>query len=141
MIPVLTTHCWRPPNSNLTLGLLPIFGAHQTQQPHFLWAQTQILLWGEFVLLGSLPNSNFTPGAFAHLGGPLGPFGVQGPKIKFYSFGICPFGVNLCILLVISTSLIMHGTNIKLAFITHYVTCFDLSTMLPIFRLVYYEVL
>jgi hypothetical protein len=31
---------------------------------------------GEFVLLGSFPNSNFTPGAFAHFGGPLGPFGV-----------------------------------------------------------------
>jgi hypothetical protein len=40
---------------------------------------------GEFVLLGSLPNSNFTPGAFAHFGSSLGPFGVQGPKIKLYS--------------------------------------------------------
>jgi hypothetical protein len=37
--------------------------------------------------MGRLPNSNFTPGAFAYLGGPLGPFGVQVHKIKFYSGG------------------------------------------------------
>jgi hypothetical protein len=79
---------------------------------------------GEIVLLGKLPNSNFTPekyahfgaywgllafmgsksnftlgpfpfgespkrkffsGAFARFGGQLGPFGVQGHKIKCYS--------------------------------------------------------
>jgi hypothetical protein len=30
-------------------------------------------------------------GAFAHFGVPLGPFGVQGSKIKFYSGGFFPF--------------------------------------------------
>jgi hypothetical protein len=53
----------RVPNTNLTLGAF----AH-------LWA----------------PNSNFTPGAFAHFGGPLGPFGVQVFKIKFYFGGFYP---------------------------------------------------
>jgi hypothetical protein len=46
----------------------------------------------EFVLLGRLPNSSFTPWAFDHLGGPLEPLGFQRPKIKFYGVGICPFG-------------------------------------------------
>jgi hypothetical protein len=40
---------------------------------------------GKFVLLRRLPNSNVTPGAFAHFGGPLRPVEVQGLKIKFYS--------------------------------------------------------
>jgi hypothetical protein len=38
---------------------------------------------GEFVLLGRLPNSNFTPGALAHFGGPLGFLGFRGSKSNF----------------------------------------------------------
>jgi hypothetical protein len=44
------------PNSNLTLGLLPIF-------------------W---------PELKFYSGSLAYFWGPLGPLGVQGLKIKFY---------------------------------------------------------
>jgi hypothetical protein len=55
IIPIIHNTLLATPNSNFTLGLLPIFGAHQTQQPQFLWAQNQNVLW-ENVLLGSLPN-------------------------------------------------------------------------------------
>jgi hypothetical protein len=62
-------HFWGPPNPATTI---------------FMGLNSNCTK-GKFVLLGSLPKSNFTPGAFTHFGGPLGSFGVQGPKIKFYS--------------------------------------------------------
>jgi hypothetical protein len=83
MIPILHNTLLATPKIKLFLGLLPIFAAHQpTYQPHFTL--------GKFVLLGRLTNTNFTPGAFAHFGGPLGPFGVQGVnQILFRGFYHC----------------------------------------------------
>jgi hypothetical protein len=67
-------------NSNFTC-VWPILGANWD----LLWFRKpkSIFTLGEFVLLGRLPNSNFTPGAFVHFWDQLGPFGVQGHKIKF----------------------------------------------------------
>jgi hypothetical protein len=67
MIPILYNTLLATPKIKFFLGLLPIFGAHKsTQQPQFLWAQTQILRW------------------------EICPFG-EAPKLKFYSRTFCPF--------------------------------------------------
>jgi hypothetical protein len=65
-------------NSNLTLGILHTFGS----------------------------KLKFCSGYFANFGGLLGPFGVQGLKIKFYSWGIFLFGEspNSCALKSVSTN-------------------------------------
>jgi hypothetical protein len=86
-------HFWGPPNAATTI---------------FMGLNSNFNL-GEFVLLGSLPNSNFSPEAFAHFGGPTGVFlGFRGrksnftlghlsfweyPNLRFYSGAFAPFGV------------------------------------------------
>jgi hypothetical protein len=60
--------------------MIPIF--HNT-----LLATPKIKFYsGAFILLGSIPISDFTVWAFAH----LGPTGVLGPKIKFDFGGFYP---------------------------------------------------
>jgi hypothetical protein len=46
--------------------------------------RNQILLWG-ICPFGEFPKFKFYPGVFCPFWGSLGSFGVQGPKIKFYS--------------------------------------------------------
>jgi hypothetical protein len=43
MIPIVHNTLLATPNSNFTVAIAN-YWAHQTQQPQFLWAQTQILL-------------------------------------------------------------------------------------------------
>jgi hypothetical protein len=90
---------FRGPKSNFTLAHLSFWGVSQSQM--LLWGLLPI--WGPlgvfgvlgpkitfysgaFILLGSIPISDFTLGACAH----LGPFGVVGPKIKFDFGGFYP---------------------------------------------------
>jgi hypothetical protein len=60
--PILHNTLLATPKIKLFLGLLPIFRAHQPTTI-FMGPYSNFTL-GEFVLLGRLPNSNFTPGAF-----------------------------------------------------------------------------
>jgi hypothetical protein len=77
------------------LGLLPIFVAHEpTNQPQFLWAQPKFSS-GEICPFGEASKLKCYAAGFCPFWGPLGPFGVQGLKIKFYSGDIFPFGESL----------------------------------------------
>jgi hypothetical protein len=61
--------------------LLPTVGAHQPTH-QLLWAQTHILLWGNFSLWGG-SQTQLLLRVYSPFWGPLGPFGVQGLKINF----------------------------------------------------------
>jgi hypothetical protein len=91
MIPILHNTLLANPKLKFYFGAFANFWGQPNPATTIVMGLNSNCTLGEFVLLGSHPNSNFTPGAFAHFGGPLGSFGVQGPKIKFYS-SICPFG-------------------------------------------------
>jgi hypothetical protein len=70
------------PNSNFIPGLLPIWGPTGA-----FWgsgAQNQILLCGHLFFWEGSQTQILLRG-FCPFWGPLGPFGVQGPKIKLYS--------------------------------------------------------
>jgi hypothetical protein len=92
MIPVFNNTLLAVPNIKLFLRFSPFFVAHQPfHQPNFLWVQTQFYSGGN-CLFGEAPTLKFYPGTFDYFGGTLGPFCVQGLKIKFPSGGIFPFG-------------------------------------------------
>jgi hypothetical protein len=68
-----------------------------------LWGPTKIInhnIYGftlkicsrEICPFGESTKLKFYSEAFCHLGGPLVPFGVEGPKIKLYFESIYPFG-------------------------------------------------
>jgi hypothetical protein len=60
-----------------------IFGAQQTQEPQFLLAQTQILLWGNLSFWGVSQTQILLRGVLSILGAHWGLLGFRGPKSNF----------------------------------------------------------
>jgi hypothetical protein len=84
MIPIFHNTLLATTKINFFLGLLPIFGAHQpTHQTQFLWAQTQILLWGNLSFWGGSQTQMLLRGLLPILGAHWGLLGFRGSKSNF----------------------------------------------------------
>jgi hypothetical protein len=82
MVPILHNTLLVTTKIKFFLGHLPIFGAHQpTHQPQFLWAQTQILLWGNLSFWGGSQTQMLLRGPI--LGVHWGLLGFRGSKSNF----------------------------------------------------------
>jgi hypothetical protein len=84
MIPILHKTLLATPKIKFFLGLLLIFWGPPTNPPTtiFMGPNSNFIL-GEFVPLGRIPNSNFSPGAFAQFVDQLGLLWFKGSKSYF----------------------------------------------------------
>jgi hypothetical protein len=85
IIPVVHNTLLATPKLKYFLWILQFLGPTNQPTHHIFYGPKLNFTLGEFVLLGKLPHSSFTPGAFDHFGVPRGTFCVQWVKIKFYS--------------------------------------------------------
>jgi hypothetical protein len=83
MIPTLHNTLLATPKLKIYSGALNNFWSSPKLATTIFMGPNSNYALGEFVILGSLPNSNFTAGSFAHSWGPLGRFGFQSKKSNF----------------------------------------------------------
>jgi hypothetical protein len=106
MIPILYNTMLATPKIKFYSGAFANFGGLTNPTTTIFMGPNSSCTLREFLLLGSLPNSNFTHGSFAQFGAYWALWGlgaqnqmilwgicpfVEAPKLKFYSGGFCPF--------------------------------------------------
>jgi hypothetical protein len=108
MIPIFNNTLLATTKMTFFPGLLPIFGAHQpTHQPQFLWAQTQILLWGNLSFWGSSQTQILLRGLLPILGAHWGFMGFRGSKSNFTLGAFFLLGVS-------QTQILLRGFSLHL---------------------------
>jgi hypothetical protein len=95
IIPIFHNTLLATPENRICFWRFAYFWGPPTnpQTTTFMGLNSNFIL-GEFVLLGKLPNSNFTPETFAHFGAHWGFLGFCGSKPNFTLRAFFLFGVS-----------------------------------------------